>query len=197
MSLAQNLKNSGYSFAENIFDLKTLVNLKNQIQKLYHNNSLREAGISQTATIEKNIRGDLIYWLSPEKLSPEQKIIWDFLENSKNQINEALFLGIKEFEAHVTLYPPNGFYQKHRDQFKTNQTGKKRVVSFILYLNSEWKPEDGGELLIYDPKNSDKILEKITPNFGKMVFFLSSEFDHEVLPTKKERMSLTGWFYQY
>jgi SM-20-related protein len=34
----------------------------------------------------------------------------------------------------------------------------------------------------------------IFPEGGKLVVFLSGESPHEVLPTNKERISITGWF---
>jgi SM-20-related protein len=34
----------------------------------------------------------------------------------------------------------------------------------------------------------------ISPIGGRLVMFLSDTFYHEVLPTSKDRMSLTGWF---
>ena len=50
-----------------------------------------------------------------------------------------------------------------------------------------------GELVLYHPV-SDEIMEIVTPDFGKMVIFLSEEFPHEVLPAQTKRYSLTGWF---
>jgi SM-20-related protein len=39
----------------------------------------------------------------------------------------------------------------------------------ISYLNSDWKPEDGGELLIHQLNNN----QKIAPTQGKTIFFKS------------------------
>jgi SM-20-related protein len=58
-----------------------------------------------------------------------------------------------------------------------------------MYLNVDWKPGDGGELRIYH----DRFDQDITPTDGKIVFFNSSEFEHEVLLTNKTRLSITGW----
>jgi SM-20-related protein len=57
----------------------------------------------------------------------------------------------------------------------------------ISYLNSNWQPSDGGELLIHQEDHN----QKITPIQGKTVFFKSDEL-HEVLVTQNTRMSITG-----
>jgi SM-20-related protein len=49
----------------------------------------------------------------------------------------------------------------------------------ISYLNSDWKPEDGGELLIHQLNNN----QKIAPTQGKTIFF-KRELLHEVLVPK-------------
>ncbi len=59
----------------------------------------------------------------------------------------------------------------------------------ISYLNKDWKEEDGGQLLIHPEKGE----QTINPTQGKTVFFKSSELEHEVLVSNKQRMSITGW----
>ena len=59
----------------------------------------------------------------------------------------------------------------------------------IMYLNTDWQENDGGELRIHHAAH----LQNITPVNGKSVFFKSSELEHEVMLTNKPRMSITGW----
>jgi SM-20-related protein len=59
----------------------------------------------------------------------------------------------------------------------------------IMYLNDDWKENDGGVLCIHHQNR----IEKISPVSGKSVFFKSSELEHEVLVSNKLRMSITGW----
>jgi SM-20-related protein len=59
----------------------------------------------------------------------------------------------------------------------------------ISYLNANWHENDGGELLIHQLDND----QKISPTQGKTVFFKSNELVHEVLVTNERRMSVTGW----
>ena len=51
----------------------------------------------------------------------------------------------------------------------------------------------GGELVIYK-KNSDDIIQQISPCFGTMVILLSDQFPYEVLMTNRDRYSIAGWF---
>lgn len=194
------IQEKGYSIQENILDRDDLLSLRSGIMKVYHNNStdgavLRDAGIGRGADLQKNIRGDKILWLKKETLTLVQRKVWDLLENLKQNFNEKLFFGIRDFEIHMTVYPPNTFYKKHLDQFRENvgASVKTRKISFILYLNPRWYEEYGGELKLYDTQNN--LVTTVFPEIGRMILFLSEDFPHEVLETKQERVSITGWFY--
>jgi SM-20-related protein len=51
-----------------------------------------------------------------------------------------------------TIIKKGDFYLPHFDQFQSNPS---RKYSMISYLNSDWKPEDGGELLIHQLNNPE------------------------------------------
>ena len=109
----------------------------------------------------------------------------------REALNRRLLLGMIELEAHYALYPPGAAYARHRDRFRDDDA---RVLSTVLYLNADWREEDGGALRLYlggDAKNPHL---DIYPNAGTLVLFLSAEFDHEVLPATRERLSVAGWF---
>jgi len=60
-------------------------------------------------------------------------------------------------------------------------------------------PGDGGELALYHSDQShngerSQSMLKVTPSMGTLVAFLSEEFPHEVLPTKRDRYAIAGWF---
>ncbi len=103
-------------------------------------------------------------------------------------LNATLFLGLVSFEAHYAIYPPGAGYRRHRDRFFDDDA---RVLSCVLYLNADWTAEQGGALRIY---GEDGIERDILPIAGTLVCFRSERFDHEVLPSTRERLSLTGWF---
>lgn len=198
-SILSDIETKGFSVQELIVPENVLSSLKNEITFAYHNISseFKTAGIGKSADVDDQIRGDKISWLKSDSLSESQECVFAFLETLKNQFNEKFFFGLKDFETHVTVYPKNTFYKKHIDQFKNSNSGvesKTRKVSFTIYLNEGWSDQDGGELKLYDLQDNE--LQCIQPQFGRAVFFLSEEFPHEVLETKAERVSMTGWFYQ-
>ena len=63
------------------------------------------------------------------------------------------------------------------------------MLSVVLYLNEQWAEDDGGELRLFTEPTID-----VPPTGGKLVLFLSDSLEHQVLPTRRERLSLTGWF---
>ena len=105
-------------------------------------------------------------------------------------LNRTLQLGLFEFESHFARYAAGTFYARHIDQFRGDS---HRKLSCVLYLNENWQLEDGGELRFY--LNGDGAeFEDVLPQGGRLVVFLSGQFAHEVLPAKRERMSIAGWF---
>jgi SM-20-related protein len=101
-----------------------------------------------------------------------------------------MFLGLFSFESHFAHYAKGDFYKKHQDSFKGEAN---RVLSIVVYLNKEWLADDGGELLIYQ-KDINQNPKKVVPSYGTVVAFLSEEFPHEVLPAKRDRFSIAGWY---
>src|SRR5690606_40913567 len=78
-------------------------------------------------------------------------------------------------------------YSRHLDRFKDNPL---RTVSVVLYLNSQWQPGDGGELRLHLPEGS----VDVAPRAGTLAVFMSDSILHEVLPARRQRASLVGWF---
>ena len=133
-------------------------------------------------------RGDRTAWLYDDDPAPALHSVRAALENLRRALNASLFLGLASVEAHYALYPPGAFYRRHRDRFRNDDA---RVISCVLYLNDNWKSDDGGELRIYLP---DGTLRDLVPSGGALVVFVSERFEHEVLPARRERLALTGWF---
>lgn len=90
------------------------------------------------------------------------------------------------------MYPPGAFYKAHLDRHRETMD---RVVTVILYLNEDWTPGDGGELKLWTTpglREGQKVT--LEPRLGTLVIFLVGDHWHEVLPARRERKSLTGWF---
>ena len=164
-------------------------NLKQNLIFLNQKSLLTEAGIgnSEKVTYDGAIRSDSIYWLDKKNNNQFENEFFIQIEAFIVYLNQSCYAGITGYEFHYSLYESGDFYLKHLDQFKNNPS---RKYSMISYLNSNWQETDGGELLIHQVNNN----QKIAPTQGKTVFFKSDELVHEVLETQNTRMSITGWF---
>lgn len=150
-------------------------------------------------TVHNQFRGDSIYWLEQSAATPAQQQYFSQMEALRTGLNQQLYLGLYALESHLALYPKGTGYKKHLDRFSTKPSLQpQRQISCILYLNQDWQEEDGGKLRLYLNADTMEPLATthldISPIGGRLVTFLSDSFYHEVLPTNKQRLSLTGWF---
>lgn len=160
---------------------------------------LLEKGMFRNAAVGKGdqkqvrteIRSDEVLWMDSDNLSPLQASYWERIDQIRQVLNQRCFLGLRSFEGHFARYPIGSFYKRHLDQF---HAVPHRVVTVILYLNDSWSKEDEGALRMYFPQeDGTEHVQDVLPLGGRLVVFLSGEIPHEVLPTKKERISITGW----
>ena len=167
--------------------------LGEECARLAAQGSFHDAAIGSGADrqIAGDVRADQILWLEQSGSSEAQKECLDRFEEMRLKLNRELQLGLFEFECHFARYTPGAFYRKHLDQFSRDS---RRRLSSILYLNSNWQSEDGGELRLYLERKPVSGHVDIRPDGGTLVLFLSDRFPHEVLPAKRERFSMTGWF---
>jgi len=149
----------------------------------------RAGGIGQGAEQRIDIRGDQLLWLEPDLAPLAWQLLRSELETLRLAVNAATFLGLHEFEGHYAAYPPGAFYARHLDRFREDN---QRVVSVVLYLNDAWPAADGGELKLY-PEGARETVA-VAPRGGTLVCFLSERVPHEVLPARRLRLSLAGWF---
>jgi SM-20-related protein len=149
---------------------------------------LRPAGVGRGANrVEASaIRGDAIAWLEPDR--PATGDLLRRFDTLRQTLNATFFLGLKRVEAHLACYPPGAGYARHLDRFRDDDA---RVISAVLYLNEGWDPTEGGQLRLY-PDASDAI--DVQPEAGTLVLFRSADLPHEVLPARRERWSVAGWF---
>ncbi|WP_346352167.1 2OG-Fe(II) oxygenase [Oceanimonas sp. AH20CE76] len=148
------------------------------------------AGIGREQANHNNerIRTDKTRWLDGTT-APQQAYL-ALMADLQQGVNRHLFMGLKDYECHYARYDKGDFYKKHLDAFKGRSN---RRLTTVLYLNNDWQPANGGELLVYGD-NSKTPLHRVTPNGGTLVCFLSERFPHEVLPAHRSRLSIAGWF---
>jgi SM-20-related protein len=167
--------------------------LRHEVQTLWSEGAFRHAGIGRGANLQirPEVRSDRVHWLDPADCTGAQRLYFAALDGLRETLNRMLLLGLFEFEGHLAVYPPGSRYRRHLDQFRGVEL---RTLTAVLYLNQEWGAEDGGALRLFtDPRDYTRF-EDISPLGGQLVTFLSARFLHEVLPARRERMSITGWF---
>src|SRR5690554_4102093 len=188
-AIVSGLYSTGFVVLDHVFDDNYLTCLLRELIEL-NPQEFKPAGIGRENAYQKNkfIRNDRIHWLDGDESFLSSYRTW--AESLRLAVNRRLFLGLYEYECMFAHYPEGAFYKRHIDAFNA---GINRRLSTVLYLNPQWGINDGGELLMYAP-DSDKVINRISPQMGRLVVFLSEEFPHEVLPAKRARYSLTGWY---
>lgn len=181
------LSEAGYFVWDNFISNDKVRDIVQFADQNSESGNFKEAGIGKQALFQKDksTRGDYIHWLDFDIANQSTKYFLTEMEKLKQALNETCYLGLKDFETHLAIYPKNTFYKKHIDRFQQNA---HRVISFVLYLNEQWKENDGGELALY----CDDKTEIVQPIAGRLILF-RSELEHEVLLAHKKRYSITGW----
>lgn len=191
--ISQEIYSNSYVVMDNFVDETFRMALLKEQTDLLNQGQFKKAAVGKgdQKQVRAEIRSDEVLWMDPMALSPLQAIFWEKIEELKQVLNRRCFLGLKSFEGHFARYPIGSFYNRHVDQF---HAVPHRIVTVILYLNESWTEADGGQLRMYFPqKDGSERIEDVLPLGGRLVVFLSEEIPHEVLPTQKERISITGW----
>ncbi len=187
-SIADGLAEHGYAIVDQFLSQSEVNAIINENEFIDHSESFRKAGIGQQhgKQVNEAIRGDYIKWIDREVAPPSVRVYLQRLSDLVQYLNQNLFLSLKDYEVHMTIYPPGSFYKRHLDQFKKDD---HRKLSVICYLNENWMEEHGGQLRMYLQEGPLDVL----PTAGRLVCFRSDQIEHEVLPAAKERLSITGW----
>ncbi len=183
------LVNNEYGVCDNFFTPEEINGLRENLQAYHQDGLMYPAGVGRNFDYQKNaeIRGDVIYWINENSKNPLEALFIAKIERFIAYLNATCYTGINDFEFHYAYYEPNSFYKRHLDQFKSN---RGRRYSMVLYLNENWKQEDGGSLSLYI---GDDTLS-VYPMGGRLVFFKSDETEHEVhAAPNRPRISIAGW----
>lgn len=188
-TIADALQGSGYCVLDNILPVGLDDGLMHELET-WAAPLLQPAGVGRGGDYQhnKDIRRDKIHWLEP--ITPAVTEFLSWMDRLRAGLNRRLFLGLFNYECHFAVYQPGDFYQKHLDAFKG---ARGRRLSTVFYLNSNWSAVDAGELVLYD-EAGEQVLERVAPKKGRLVIFMSEDFPHEVLPAKRTRCSIAGWF---
>ena len=182
------LVEKGYIIVDDFLSAELTQALRDEVNDL-NRTGINRAGVGRGGELQVNddIRSDKTHWL--DGATDAQRRLLAQCDALRDEVNRHLFMGLHDYEAHFAVYEPGSFYQKHLDAFKGRSN---RVLTNVIYLNDEWQDDWGGELAVYD--ETDELIERVLPKGGRAIFFLSERFPHEVLKTKKQRLSIAGWY---
>ncbi len=192
-ALAEAIAAEGWAVVPGFIESELISELRAECRRFVATGGLRAGAVGGGAgrQTRSNIRTDEIRWLEEADATPAQQRCLARFEALRLELNRELQLGLFEFECHFSRYAPGTFYRKHLDQLRGDDC---RRLSCVLYLNENWAREDGGELRLHLDAGKAGKLADVLPVGGTLVLFLSERFAHEVLPGKRERLSLAGWF---
>lgn len=191
--LFDDLAREEWASTEKVFSLEFCHLLVQECLLLQSEGLFHPAAIGKGANKinDQTIRGDFTSWIEDNSTSVLLRELREQLDLMRMMLNQNFYLGLKRSETHFAVYPPGAEYQKHIDNHKGFNS---REITFILYLNENWKKGDGGELSIFQPSDQDVLMTQIEPMFGTFVLFRSKVFPHQVEKNFHQRLSLTGWF---
>ena len=180
----------GYLFMSDFVTRDFVEALRTESLALRATGGFRPAGVGRGSTWRHRpeLRGDEVMWVDPDRPTREQRRLLEVMEALRTALNRRLYLGLTSYECHLAVYPPGTAYVRHRDQHGDSDA---RVLTTTLYLNPDWVPGDGGALRLFV---DDSETVEVPPAGGVLGLFLSQDFEHEVLPATRERLSWTGWF---
>jgi SM-20-related protein len=185
--IADELAEKGFAVIDHFLSPSEVEEVLRSDEFMHRKLHFKKAGIGKVdKQIKEDIRGDYIQWIDPETAPAGEQVYLSRLRDLILFLNQSLYLSLKDVEIHRTVYPVGTRYQRHLDQFRTDD---HRKLSLICYLNMKWKKEDGGQLRLHLNSGSMDLL----PEAGRLVCLRSDLIEHEVLPATRERYSLTGW----
>lgn len=192
--LAEAIAHSGFGIFPNFLTPGWDQDLVRLIREKIAADEFEQAGIGKGAAtkVHSEIRTDSIFWLDANDPSATARTWLEAMNLLCVHFRSALFLPVWSYEGHLARYPAAGFYKPHLDQ---HQRSRARQISIITYLNEDWDESDGGQLRLYTEieQGTNGPFIDVVPQIGTVVIFRSADFWHEVLPSDRTRLSLTGW----
>ncbi len=209
----------GWAYAPQALDPDLITALRADALHLIAEGEVKAAAIGRGDLEQRapQIRKTSIAWM--DGASQAQRDFLEGCEAMRLSINRALFAGLFEFEAHYAHYPLGGFYKRHLDAFSGPaqtggpsamfgpRAGRSRIVSCVVYLNDNWRDEEGGQLALWqecpltidntpdlDALNDYPPSQLISPKAGGLVLMMSEQIPHEVYPSTRDRLAIAGWW---
>jgi|Transcript_30894 SM-20-related protein len=151
-------------------------------------------------------------------------LLYDTMRGLCRELDATPLVGVEplspfDIELSYLYYPVEGYYKRHRDVPASDdgwyrlgrrpedggsfsEAAVRREVSVLIYLNEGWRAEWGGQLRAFPEAADAESLDAlpvdgsldVLPEGGTLVLFHSRRIPHEVLPTRRERQCIVGWF---
>lgn len=183
------LAEHGWCVIPDLMSAEQTLALANECSDMHAAHLLAPAATGSDRAVSR-LRGDSTRWFLPEALTAPQQAFVDRLDRLRVALSRQLMLGLVDTESHYAVYPAGAGYARHLDQLRLSDA---RVVSAVFYLNAGWQDVEGGALRLY---LANAVHRDIYPRAGTLVLFLSGQFEHEVLPATRQRMSIACWMRQ-
>lgn len=186
---ASALADDGWTVQPNLLDDAQTLALARECTAMHDASQLLPAstGADRTRSV---LRGDSTHWFANAAMSVPQQAFAERMDELRIALGRELMLGLVDCESHYAVYRPGAGYARHLDRLRGNDA---RVISAVFYLNQNWLDAQGGALRLYLGDGSQR---DIYPRMGSLLLFLSGQFEHEVLPATRDRMSIASWMRQ-
>src|SRR5688572_11062765 len=114
-SIADELAEHGYAIADQFLSQQEVGNILSLEAFKNGAEQFKKAGIGKNKDLQINeaIRGDYIHWLDKNSAPEPANVYLSRLSDLTQFLNQALFLSLKDFEVHMTIYPPGSYYKRH------------------------------------------------------------------------------------
>lgn len=151
-----------------------LISKNNDLYQLHQSEDLANVNLPTVSKLENFLHGQCLAWM--------QEVTGIELDY--------------KVSATYSCYKETDYLLCHDDRCEN------RRIAFIIYLNNNWEPDDGGALQLFEVNDCGQPVEavhSIFPKFNSFVFFeVTDKSFHqvaEVLSSDKKRISVNGWFH--
>lgn len=141
--------------------------------------------ITYSAKTQRAMRKNKIFW-QEDDFGEDVDDLQQMMLSLVRQLNSSYGFSFKLIEARLGIYEPGKLISKSDEAEESLK--KYNTVSFVIYLNSDWDEEDGGQLRLFLDKDN---IEEIDPVAGRLVF-VGDNLDYEITEVNTRRLGVTG-----
>jgi Rps23 Pro-64 3,4-dihydroxylase Tpa1-like proline 4-hydroxylase len=175
-------------FSNNIKNEILLLDRINNYKKFYIKNKSNKIEYLDFSLYQKNS-------LQLIKVLSQKKFI-NFLRKKLN-IKDMLYPDLSNGYSGFNIVKKNGFLKAHADFNYNNKLKKYRTINLLLYFNSGWKKNYGGNLSFYDYKKN-KIKYNFVAKNNRCLVFITNKFTihgYKRVQINRDRLSLNYYYY--